>query len=250
MRATTLVLIAAAAAFAQDSNIHETKFKYDKALRRIAGVLDVSVGGVNGENRIVVRVEDAGARDAVTTLTGGKVDGFAVHVLVSGTSAAAPAPPEPAPAAKASSSCAGCACPCHAGPGRTVAEARKPESKIDLTRLEDMDYTAEKCDVLREILGLPERDATNGVRCTQMTGWTNDALKLKWILAEGLPHWKAKEFVGLRGSDYKGADLKCELHGSHGNGEVVCYTYIRHRQFCPRGMKEMLKDYERMTPGK
>lgn len=209
-------------ALAQDGNIHEVKFKYEKAIKRIAGVLDVTVGGVNGENRIVIRVESAEAKESVVALVGEKLDGFAVHVMVSGGSKA------PTAEAISTATCANCACPCHKRPGQTVAETLPPVKKFDLDRVNDATYAAEQCDVIRKVLGMPERPAKNGIRCQQMLGLTNDPDKIRWIQREGIPCWESKEM---------------------GMG-FTAYTYIKHRQFCPKGMKQLLADIDRMTPGK
>jgi len=220
-----MVAITAAmtAAFAQDGSIHEVKFKYEKAIRRIAGVLDVTVGGLNGQMRIIVRVENAESRDAVQALVGEKLDGFAVHIMISSGAAA----PAPATTTGASSTCSSCACPCHKRPGQTVAETRPPPTKFELDRINDPTYTAEQCDVIRQVLGMPERPAKNGIRCTQMLGTTNDPAKIAWVRGEGLPCWESKEL----------------------GGQFVAYTYIKHRQFCPKGMKQLLADIDRLTPG-
>ncbi len=213
----------ATVAVAQDANIHDVKFKHEKAIRSITGVTDVSVAGVNGQMSIVVRVENSDARDAVVKLCGGKLEGHPVKIIVSAP-AAAPAPAAATAPAAASTTCANCQCPCHR---KTVAEERKPEPKIDLDKLEDKNYQAEKCDVMREWLGLPVRHAANGIRCQQMLGTTNDPEKIKWINESKIPTWQSKEMPNM-----------------------VCYSYIRHRQFCPLGMKQILQDIDKQTPEK
>lgn len=71
---------------AQDATIYETKHKYESALKAIDGVIDVSVGGINSNLKIVVRVRDEKAKNAVSLLTANGLNGFQVHVMVSATS--------------------------------------------------------------------------------------------------------------------------------------------------------------------
>jgi hypothetical protein len=41
------------------------------------------------------------------------------------------------------------------------------------------------------------------------------------------------------------------MPGIPGAGQsIICYTYIKHRQFCPMGAKQILKDVQKLTPGK
>lgn len=234
----TLVIVAALGAFVgaqQASGPYEVKYKHEASLKKIPGVQDVAVGGANGELRIVVRVDDAAARDAVRSYCGGeRLDGTPVHVLVAGPAR----------------SCASCPVHCRAsGPGQTVAEAALKTSpgqtRIDLDRLDDPRYARERCDVIRKWLGLPKL-ADVKVPCLEMVSWSNDPEKIRWVVAQDIPHWPSKEMPGLRGSDVN--TLACPTHGTHIGGEVICYTWVKHRQFCPLGMKQVLKTLDRMTP--
>lgn len=234
--ASVFVLLAAPGR-AQDKvigNIYDAKAKYEKALKMISGVKDLSVMGVNSDLKLVLRVENEETRQAVSRLVGSKLDGHPLQVLTAGQKAEgteqAPGMTVAAPAHSPQT----CGCPCHRQAGKTVADPSKPAPKVDLTRLDDKGYAAEECDVMREYVGLPKREAKNGVRCTQMIGWTNDPEKIKWVQKQNLPHWRSKEMPGL----------------PNAGQDIICYTYIKHRQFCPLGMKQILDDIHRLTPGK
>src|SRR5262245_2048426 len=105
----TILPILALLLVSQDYDpIHDVFYKHEKAIRRIPGVRNLSVGGVSGSLRIIVQIDDDAARAAVLAYTGEKLEGFPVHVLGGGASA-----PKEAACAR---------CPVHcAGPGRTVA---------------------------------------------------------------------------------------------------------------------------------
>jgi hypothetical protein len=67
----------------QNPTAYETKAKYEGTLKAMEGVLDVSVGGINGNLKIVVRVADEKAKEAVTLFASKGLDGHGVHVLIS-----------------------------------------------------------------------------------------------------------------------------------------------------------------------
>jgi hypothetical protein len=79
-----------------------------------------------------------------------------------------------------------------------------------------------------------------------MISHTNDARRVTWVVKEGIPHWKSQELASLRGSDRTGVD--CPEHGSHNAGEMVAYAWIKHRQFCPLGMRQILKGIDDQSP--
>lgn len=240
-RALPVLAILSGIAFAQagPANPWEVLLKHEKALKAVPGMIEMTVAGVNGEKRIVLRVQDESARDAVRALLGDKLEGFPVHILVS----------RPAPADAAGAACAGCSLHCK-GTGRTVAAPAEKGSvpgstKFDMSRIDDPAYAQEKCDILRKWLGVPKR--TDGEPyCIEMVSWTNDVAKVKWVLEQGLPHWRSKEMAGLRGSD--STVLVCADHGNHGGGEILCYTWIKHRQFCPLGMKQVMREIQENSP--
>ena len=235
------VALVAGIAWSQEKTVSpwEVLLKHEKTLKAIPGFLDMTVAAVNGEKRIVVRVEDDRARDAVRALLGEKPEGFPVHILVSRPGLAEPG------------SCVHCPIHCK-GPGQTVAAApgtsagsTSPGStKIDMNRLDDPSYANEKCDIIRKWTGLPKR--TDGEPyCIEMVSRSNDPAKVKWVLDQGLPHWRSKELPSLKGSD--GTALLCPEHGNHG-AETICYTWIKHRQYCPLGMKQVMKEIHDLTP--
>ena len=221
-------------ALAQDKSVTawDVLLKNEKALRAIPGMIEMTVGAVNGEKRIVIRVEDERARDAVRALLGEKAEGFPVHIIVS---------------RPASADAGGCShCPIHCkDPGRTVAAPGAGSTKIDMNRLDDPTYANERCDIIRKWTGQPKR--TDGEPyCMEIVSWSNDPAKIKWVIEQGLPHWRSKEMSSLKGSDAGG--IACPDHGTHSNGEIVCYTWIKHRQFCPLGMKQVMREIQESTP--
>jgi len=234
------LLLLAGIAMAQDRPVGpwEVLLKHEKALKAIPGMLEMTVGAVNGEKRIVIRVENDQARDAVRARLGERVEGFPVHVLVS----------RPGPLDAAGGACAHCPLHCK-GTGQTVAAPAEkgPASgttKFDMSRIDDPAYAQEKCDILRKWLGVPRR--TDGdPTCIEMVSWSNESAKIRWVLEQGLPHWRSKELGGMKGSD--GAGLACSEHGNHG-GETICYTWIKHRRYCPLGMKQVMKEIQENTP--
>lgn len=239
MRSTCIVAafaLLAGLGFAQDRAVSpwEVILKHEKALKAIPGVLETTTGAVNGEKRIVIRVEDAKARDAVRALLGETAGGFPVTILVTR-----------APAADAATGCTHCPVHCKA-PGQTVAAPAAPGAppKFDTTRIDDPSYANERCDILRKWLALPK--LKDDPACIEMVSWSNDASKIRWVIEQGLPHWTSRELKGLRGSDNDG--LACREHGSHANGEIVCYTWIKHKVLCPLGMRQVLKEVQEMSP--
>jgi hypothetical protein len=234
--APLLALLLAAQDKADYDPIYDVFYKHEKALRKIPGVRNLTVGGLSGRLRIIVQLEDDSARAAVLAYTGETLEGFPVHFLGGG------APPREAPCAR---------CPVHcAGPGKTVATPAAPPpvattAKVDLTRLDDPAYQNERCDIIRKWSGLPKLPDSRPP-CQEMVSWSNDPAKIKWVIQQGLMHWRSKEMPGLRGSDSNALD--CPDHGPHGASELICYTWIKHRQFCPLGMKVVMDDIHKATP--
>ncbi|HLF92181.1 MAG TPA: hypothetical protein VJB14_01870 [Planctomycetota bacterium] len=240
-RALPALVLLAGIALAQERPVGpwEVLLKHEKALKAIPGLLEMTVAAVNGEKRIVIRVENDLSRDAVRARLGEKIEGFPVHILVS----------RPAPSNPAGGACGRCPLHCK-GTGQTVATPAEKgtapgTTKFDMGRIDDPAYVQEKCDILRKWSGLPKRSDGDPF-CIEMVSWTNDFAKVKWVLEQGLPHWRSKEMAGLRGSD--STVLVCADHGNHGGGEILCYTWIKHRQFCPLGMKQVLKEIQENTP--
>jgi len=197
-------------------NAHDAKFKYEKAIKRIAGVKDVTVGGINNDLKIIVRVESEEAKKEVTLLVGTRLDGHPVVILLAGASEG----PSTAPAAPVNTAtCEACVCPCHKRVGQTVAEPAKPVKPVEAE--------VDQCDVLLEATGKPARKSKANDRCTQMVGWTNDPEKMKWVGKNGFPSWPSREMPGF-----------------------TCYTYIKHRATCPIGSRSLIDDIKRLTPGK
>lgn len=220
MNRLALLSLALVAAAPQDPSVYEVKYKYEKSLRRVQGVQDVSVGGSGDDLRVVIRC-DQEAADAIQTLVGVKLEGYKLHFVISGS--------RPTVAENSNSR-------------PTVAEPRKE------TTTKDRPSDDEPCDVIREVTGLPKRkDIKNGVVCKQMVGWTNDPDKIRWLIDNGIPHWYSQEMGGLRGSDRGG--VSCPDHGTH-NGEFVAYTYIKHRNTCPYGREILIKEVQKLTPSK
>jgi len=216
--------------------IHDVFYKHEKAIRKIPGVRNLSVGGLSGRLRIVVQVDDDSARAAVLAYTGETLEGFPVSIL-----GGASAPPA------REGACARCPLHC-GGPGKTVAAPAAPgqtQGKIDLSRLGDPAYANERCDLIRKWAGLPKLTDSKPP-CQEMVSWTTDPAKLKWVIQQGLMHWRSKELPGLHGSGSNALD--CPDHGPHTLGEIICYTWIKHRQFCPLGMKVVMDDIQRATP--
>jgi hypothetical protein len=232
VRRALILAALALGADAQDSgpSVYEIKYRYEKPLKRVRGVQDVSIAGSGGDLRLVIRVENDETREALRVLIGDQIGATRIHYSVSGGST----PSVPTSGATPASDCGNCPCPCHRG--RTVAEPRRTETEKEKG-------PEEECDILRELRGLPriKRD----VHCKQMVGWTNDPAKYKWLVDNGLPHWRSAEMSGLKGSDKTG--VPCPEHGAH-NGEFLAYTYYKHRQFCPYGMKQLMDSFTRMTP--
>jgi len=79
-----------------------------------------------------------------------------------------------------------------------------------------------------------------------MVGTSNSPSRIKWVISQGMPHWRSEEMPSPRGSDARG--LPCAEHGTHNAGEMVSYAWVKHRQFCPLGAKQILKEIEDQTP--
>jgi hypothetical protein len=129
----------------QAGNIHDTLYKHSRKLGEIPGFREASVGGVDGDLRIVVRVDSETAKQSVLKLLGEKPDGFAVYVLVS------------APAVKRTGDEP--ALPSKSEVGRTVA-APRPDDK------ERPESPKSECDLIVEARGDPARKAGKTGRCT------------------------------------------------------------------------------------
>jgi hypothetical protein len=229
--------IAAAMSLAQDGDqeVWDAVAPYEKTIRGVEGVLEITTGAIKGERGVLVRVRTKEARDTLQLLFNGRVGDFPLHVYL-GTVAA------PAPAA----ACAHC--PLHCGtssPGTTATKGSPGVTKVDTTRLDDPAYAQERCDIIRKWLGLPKLEEGDP-RCREMLSTTNNPARIKWAIAQGFPHWRSQDMPTARGSDSSG--VACPEHGSHNSGELVCYTWIKHRQFCPLGTKQVLKEIEDMTP--
>lgn len=79
----------------QEANPQEAKYECRKALAGVAGVLDVSVGGIDGRHVLIVRVEDAGAREVVRQKLGNAYRGIELYLQVSASVKAGKADPAP-----------------------------------------------------------------------------------------------------------------------------------------------------------
>jgi hypothetical protein len=206
--------------------------RYEKVIRSVNGVLEIAVGA--GPS-IIVRVKDRTAKEGVALICGAALEGIPLHVLLS------------TEALPTSSACAHC--PEHCGPGKTVvgpAPTPPPTpTKVDTKRLDDPQYQQDTCDVIRKWLGKPK--LTHGdPPCQEMVSVTNDVSKVLWVIKENIPHWRSQEMKGLAGSDLKG--VVCPDHGTHAGGETLCYTWVKHRQFCPLGTRQILKEIQDMSP--
>jgi hypothetical protein len=224
----------------------------EKELKALPGVKEITVGSVSGEIRIVIRVESEPARDAVRKLCGEKLEGYPYYIIISSpTTGTVPESTNPSPATRRTDAplCTH-ACPAHckeAAPGHTLAgpggAAPPPPPKFDIDRIDDPKYAQEKCDILRHYFGLPKAKHEPPY-CEQIISWSNDPAKVRWVIANGFPHWTSVDVVSLRG----GGVIDCPEHGRHAVNEVICYTWIKHRQYCPLGMKQILSDIDSLTP--
>lgn len=198
--------------------VYEAKYRHDARLRKIPGVLDLSVGGVNGDLRLVVRVESAEAAGSVRAYCGGeKLEGYLVHVLVSAPKTAPVEPPPPPPPRRQVGQTVAEPCLAKTSPGATRAGQRPEDEAIEKLR----DDT--QCDLVREGLKLePRRELRNPrlPRCswTRRTvfgpGFANDPFAILRVIATpaGATAWK-------RGVGAGGTVWSCE--------------YPRHRGDCP-----------------
>ena len=232
-----LMLLAGPAASQEDDQaILEAFAPYEKTVRGISGILEITTGRVKGERGLLIRTRTPQARDSVQILLGDRVGDYPIHVYV-GTVAATV------------DDCA--RCPIHCGAGKTAATAGKGsgsgpgQTKVDTARLNDPAYVQERCDVVRKWLGQPKLEEGD-VRCREMVGTTNNAARIKWVISQGMPHWRSEDMPSPRGSDVRG--LPCGEHGTHNAGEMISYAWVKHRQFCPLGAKQILKEIEDQTP--
>jgi hypothetical protein len=233
-----MLALLATASPAQDGDqaVWDAIAPYEKLIRGVAGVQEITVGQVKGDRGVLVRVETKDARDTVRLLLSGeRLGGYPVLVYV-GTV------PAPAPAS------GGCThCPLHCGAGSPIATPAKGPgvTKVDTSRLSDPAYAQERCDIIRKWLGLPKLEEGE-LRCAEMLSTSNNPARVKWAISQGFPHWKSQDMPTLRGSDAAG--IPCPEHGFHSPGETVCYTWIKHRQFCPLGAKQVLREIEDQSP--
>jgi hypothetical protein len=231
-----LVLVAATSlCSAQDGDqaVWDAIAPYEKTVRGVDGVLEIGVGQVKGERGVLIRVRTREARDTLRILCNGdRLGGYPVCIYL-GTVVAQAAD--------------GCThCPVHCGGASTVAAGGGPGvTKVDTTRLNDPAYAQARCDILRKWLGLPRLEEGD-LRCTEMLSTSNNPARIKWAVSQGFPHWRSQEMPSPRGSDAAG--IPCQEHGSHASGETICYTWIKHRQFCPLGARQVLKEIDEMTP--
>jgi hypothetical protein len=230
------LLATVGAAQEDDQAIWDAFAPYEKTVRGVSGVLEITVGKVKGERGILVRVQTTNAKESVQILIGDRVGDYPVHAFVGTVTAGAD----------------GCTrCPLHCGGGKTVAGAGRTsgsgpgQTKVDTARLNDPTYAQERCDVIRKWLGLPRLEEGD-VRCQEMVGTTNNPSRIKWVIAQGMPHWRSEEMPTPRGSDVRG--LPCGEHGTHNAGDMISYAWVKHRQFCPLGAKIILKGIEDQTP--
>jgi hypothetical protein len=214
------LLVLAAPDFPQDDlvKIHEVKYKYEKDLKAIKGVVEVTVGGVNGELKLIVRTTDEEARDAVRARFGETLEGYKLLILVSRAAAPAATPaaaPPPAPSTDTPGTCVHCPLHCKGGVGQTQAAPREND---------DSDASYDQCDVLRKLAGLP-RNKSIKVPCQEMIGWTTDTNRIRWARDNGFPMWPSRELPG-----------------------ATCYAWIKHRATCPFGMRQIIKEVVDQTP--
>ena len=99
--------------------------------------------------------------------------------------------------------------------------------------------------MIRKWLGMPKLEEGD-IRCQEMVGTTNNPARVKWVVSQGFPHWRSQDMPSPRGSDATG--VPCNEHGTHNQGEMVAYAWVKHRQFCPLGAKQLLKEIEDQTP--
>ena len=237
MSGLCLTLLAGLAAAQEDDQaIWDAFAPYEKTVRGVSGVLEITVGKVKGERGVLVRVQTTHAKDSIQILIGERVGGYPVHAFIGTVTAAAD----------------GCTrCPIHCGAGKAVATPGKGsgsgpgQTKVDTARLNDPTYIQDRCDVIRKWLGLPKLDDVE-VRCQEMVSTSNSPARIKWAISQGFPHWRSQDMPTARGSDATG--VPCPEHGVHSSGEMICYAWVKHRQFCPLGAKQILKEIEDQTP--
>jgi hypothetical protein len=223
-----------AAAQEDDQAVWDAFAPYEKTIRSISGILEISVGKIKGERGILVRVQNVQAKESVQLLVGDRLGGHPIQAFVGTVAGAAE----------------GCArCPIHCGAGKTVAGKGSGSgagpTKVDTARLNDPSYAQERCDVIRKWLGMPKLEEGD-LRCTEMVSTSNSPTRIKWVISQGFMHWRSEEMPSPRGSDVRG--VPCPEHGTHNPGDMICYSWVKHRQFCPLGAKQILKEIEDSTP--
>ncbi|RPH47683.1 MAG: hypothetical protein EHM91_05450, partial [Planctomycetota bacterium] len=141
-----MLLTGLAAAQEDDQAILDAFAPYEKTVRSISGILEITAGRVKGERGLLIRTRTAQARDSVQILLGDRVGDYPVHVYVGTVAATAD----------------GCTrCPTHCGSGTAAGTAGKAshsgpgQTKVDTARLNDPGYVQERCDVVRKWLGQP-----------------------------------------------------------------------------------------------
>lgn len=228
------LLAGLAAAQEDDQAIWDAFAPYEKTVRSVSGVLEITLGRVKGERGILIRVQTTQAKESVQILLNDRVGDVPVHVFLGTVTAPADV----------------CArCPIHCGAGKTVAGPERGSgpgrTKVDTSRLNDPTYAQVRCDVIRKWLGQPKLEEGD-LRCREMVGTTNNPTRIKWVISQGMPHWRSEEMPSPRGSDVRG--LPCPEHGTHNAGDMISYAWVKHRQFCPLGAKQILKEIEDQTP--
>jgi len=208
---------------------------YEKHLRSIEGVREIAADQSGAEPTIIIRVESKNARDTIALLMGEKISGYPVKILLSSVplSESQPANADGTTQAAVDLTCTHCPIHCTSNSHLTVVDPT-PSPNPGLTKVEvpaSETTSWDHCDVARKWLGLPRRGAPQGGACEVMVSWSDDPTKVKWALAQRLPHWRSKDMVSIRGSDKTG--IPCPEHGSHNQGEFVCYTWIKHNPQCP-----------------
>src|SRR5688500_13204525 len=96
-----------------DQDVREALAPYEKTIRDIAGVLEITVGTVRGRRGILIRVENARARDSVQFLCGEKLGEVPVLAFIGSIPPRSP-----------DGTCGRCVV--HCGAGRTVAAPPPP----------------------------------------------------------------------------------------------------------------------------
>ena len=140
---TLAIAVACSAIIAQDERppIGEVTARHEDQILGIDGVLRISIGGADKDLRVVVQVETPEAKTAVLALTGEKLEGYKVFILLTPPASSTPRrsptrTPKPKPKSKA---------------GNTRAElgVRFPETRANPWRAAVQD-----CNIIRDHLEL------------------------------------------------------------------------------------------------